>query len=156
MNGCKIGTLVLMAFIVLYSPAMAQDKPWIDMENCDFCECLTEDSHLMDHMSWEHHDITNGLLSLTIVDPEYRNSYTKAQKKMEQIAMDLSSGKTGLKMCQHCLTFGKLMMLGAKLESVHTGAGDIILITSDNKEVLKSIQKYGQRCREELAKEESK
>ncbi len=26
----------------------------------------------MDHMTWEHHDIANGCVSMTTVDPEYK------------------------------------------------------------------------------------
>lgn len=144
------GITLAMALIIPLA-IMAQDKPWFDMENCAFCKCLTEDPHLIKNMSWEYHDITDGLLSITTVAPEFKESYLKAQKAMEKIAMEMSSGKTGIATCGHCDYFGKLMVAGARFEMVESGVGYIMLITTDNPEVLKMIHEFGQRNREEHA-----
>jgi len=150
-------SIFVAALLVIISPAIsAQDKPWFDMENCAFCKCLTEDPHLLENMSWEYHDIDNGLLSITTVTPEFKESYLKAQKEMEKLAMEMSSGNTAVQTCGHCEYFGKLMMAGAHFELVESGVGYIMLITSDKPEVLKMIQEFGRRNREELKTRQAK
>jgi len=143
------GKAAMIALILIIPLAiLAQEKPWIDMENCAFCKCLTEDEHLLENMSWEYHDIDNGLLSITTVTPEFKDSYLKAQKAMEKLAMEMSTGQTGIATCGHCDYFGKLMMAGAHFELVESGVGYIMLITSEKPEILKMIQEFGRRNRE--------
>jgi hypothetical protein len=150
------GVLVIMtvAVLALFSAAISEDKPWFDMENCSFCKTLTEDPHLMDNITWENYDISNGLLTVTIVKPESKDSYLNAQKGMEKMAMEMAGGKTDVNMCGHCETYGSLMMAGAKFEHIESGAGYISLMTTDNPELLAKIQKFGQRNRDEFAKME--
>ena len=132
------------------------EKPWFDNANCSFCQFLTKDPKLMENMTWEHHDISNGLLVVTTVKPEFKKSYLEAMGGMEKLSQEMMAGKQDVKLCGHCEYYGKLMMSGAKFEHIAAKAGDIVLITSDNPDVLKMIREYGQRTRDEMAKLEKK
>jgi hypothetical protein len=154
MKTFRLIRLSLVAVLLLVLSAAAQEKPWIDMENCAFCKCLTEDPHLLENMSWEYHDIDNGLMIVTAVAPEFKESYLKAQKAMEALAMQMASGKTDIKTCGHCDYFGHLMAVGAHFENIQSKVGHIMLITSEKPEVLDMIREFARRNREELAKKD--
>jgi hypothetical protein len=127
---------------------------WFDMENCAFCKNLTAQPGLMDHMTWEHHDIANGVMTITTVHPDHKTAYLKAQHDMQAIATDLAAGKRTMAdtpMCGHCMAYGMLTMSGAKMEYVAGATADVILITSDNPETVAKIKEFGQRNRTELA-----
>ncbi len=131
------------------------EKPWFDMKNCEFCSNLCKDPHLLENMTWTHYDISNGLMSITTVKPEFRESYLEAQKAMEALGEEMMAGKREVKMCGMCENYGKLLGLGAKVEVIHADEGDIVLMTSDNPDVVKLIHEHGQRTRDELAKMET-
>jgi hypothetical protein len=144
--------LVALALVFWALPAVAQEKPWFDMQNCDFCKFLVKDSNLLKNMLWEHHDLSNGLLVVTAVKPESKAAYEEAMAGMAKMGEEMAKGKTDVKMCGHCEYFGKLMMSGVKIENIATSVGDITLMTTDNPETLKMICEYGRRNKEELAK----
>ncbi len=138
---------------------MAAETPWFDAQNCDFCRHLLTDPHLMQNMTWETHDLSNGVLILTAVKPEFRESYEKAKKEMAELEKGLASGKINvkdLKLCGHCQFYGMLHASGAKFEHIESDIADIELITSDNPDILKLIKEYGERNRKELAAMEKK
>jgi hypothetical protein len=148
--------LMLYVMVVLFIGAvssMAQEKPWFDMPNCDFCKHLLTDSLFLPNTVWELHDVANGLMIVTIVKPEFKASYQKIQAEMEKAGKEMMEGKP-VKMCGFCEYYGKLMQSGAKIETVKGEWGDVSLITSDKPEVLKMIKEFGQRSREEMAKGE--
>ncbi len=95
----------------------------------------------------------------TVVDPKFRPDYIEAQKAMEQIGMDMAQGKidpTRVYMCGSCEAYGNLLMSGAIVEHIPTKFGDIVLVTSDDTDVMKKIKAYGRRWAEETAKMEQK
>ena len=135
------------------------EAPWFDMENCAFCKHLLKDPKLLENMIWEHHDISNGLLMVTTVKPECQKSYQEAMGAMMDLGQKLEKGEVDMKdikMCGSCQHWGMLEKTGAKFEHVQGKTADIMLMTSDKPEVVKKIQEYGQRSREELAKMEAK
>lgn len=147
--------LAVTMFIAL--SAAGDEKPWLDPDKCIFCQQLTKHEGLLDHMTCEHHAISRGHLMVTVVDPEYREAYIEAEKAMEQIGTDMAQGKidpTKVYMCGSCEAYGELIMSGAVIEQIPTKAGDIVLVTSDDPDVLKKIKAYGHRWEEELAKME--
>lgn len=144
---------VLLVSITLFA---ADEKPWFDMKNCDFCVHLTKDPHLLDNMCWNHYDISNGVMNVTTVKPEFKESYLKAQKAMEELGDAMMKGKTDVKMCGSCEFYGKLIQMGAKFEMVETDASYILLITSDNPKTIEAIKEYGKRNRDEMAKMKTK
>lgn len=145
--------MIFAAVMVLASWSSAADeKPWFDMKNCAFCKNLLTDPELLKNMSWEHYDISNGVMVITCVTPAFKESYAKAMAAMQKVGEEMQKGKTDVPMCGHCQAYGALMMAGAKFEYVPAKVGDIVLITSDKPDVLTQIKSYGKRCREEMAK----
>lgn len=135
----------------------AVETPWFDMENCAFCKHLLKDPKLMENMVWEHHDISNGLLMVTTVNPECKKSHQEAMQAMMDLGQKLEKGEVDmkdLKMCGSCQHWGMLEEMGAKFEQVQGKTADIMLMTSDKPEVVNKIKEYGQRSREELVKME--
>ena len=142
-----ICTAVVLAVVGSFA---ADEKPWFDMEHCDFCKNLLKEPHLFENMTWEHHDISNGLLTLTVVKPEYETAYLEAQHAMEKVAERLAQGATDVHMCNHCMTYGMILMSGARMEHIRTCAGDITLLTSDKPEVLAMIRDYAKKTRDAM------
>lgn len=141
----KIGILfaVLIVIFIMATFGTAEDKAWFDMENCDFCANMSKD--MMDHMTHEQHRISNGVMVLATFPPEYKEEFGKAMAAMEQLGMDMGTGKvdvTTVKTCGHCDYYGMMMQKGAKLEHVSSDLAEIDLITSDNAEVVKMIMTY--------------
>ena len=135
----------------------AVEAPWFDMENCAFCKHLLKDPKLMENMVWEHHDISNGLLMVTTVNPECQKSYQEAMGAMMDLGQKLEKGEVDakdIKMCGSCQHWGMLVEMGTKFEHIQGKTADITLMMSDKPEAVKMIQEYGQRSREELAKME--
>jgi hypothetical protein len=155
----KISSYFMFAVMILIAvSALGDEKPWIDVDNCIFCQQITKHEGLWDHMTCEHHEISNGHLMVTVVDPEFRSAYVESQKAMEQIGMDMAAGKidpTKVYMCGSCEAYGNLLMSGAIVEHIPTKFGDIVLVTSDDPVLMKKIKAYGRRWEEEMAKKEN-
>jgi len=152
MKAIVSGALAIVVLVLVFSPAMAQDKPWFDTKNCDFCKQFANDPQLLENMIWEYHDISNGLMIITAVKPEFKASYLAAQEGMQKVAQEMAQGKQGIQMCEHCRTYGALMMSGVKFEHVPAGVGDIMLMTSEKPELLAQIKDFAARSREGQAK----
>lgn len=146
--------LVIIAAIMLVCSAVAfaQEKPWFDMQNCSFCKNLLTDPKLLENMTWDQYDISNGMISVTTVTPEFMESYKKVMDEIEKVSQELSKGRTDLPMCGSCEYYGKMMFAGVKFETIPTKVGEITLVTSDKPEGIDMIRKYAQRSREEMAK----
>jgi hypothetical protein len=149
--------LVFVATAMIYTAETTEagETAWFDMENCDFCKNLVKDPKLLENMSWEHHDIKNGVLTITVVKPEFKESYLEAQKAMKGVADKMQSGEvafTDVKMCGHCQNYGKLVMMGVNMEYVQGESADVVLMTSDDPAAIKEIQLFAQHNRDEMAK----
>lgn len=153
--------LLLGLILVLGVIAVAEDPQpmkkavaWIDTENCAFCKHLTAQEGLMDHMTWEYHDIANGCVAITTVDPGYKAAYIKANEAMEKVSKELESGQRTMAetpMCGLCTAFSGLTQAGAKFDHVQGANADIVVITSDKPETQKAIKEFSERNRTELA-----
>ena len=133
------------------------ESAWFDMQGCAFCKNLVKDPALMKNMTWEHYDISNGAVVITTVKPESKKSYVEAKTAMMDIGKKLETGQLTMDkvpMCGHCQAYGKLMMMGAKMESVEGSQADVTILTSDKPEVVKEIKAFAQRNRDEVAKME--
>jgi hypothetical protein len=147
--------LLAVALLAVASVAMAEEAAWFDMKGCAFCKNLTTDPELLKNMTWDHYDVTSGVMAVTVVAPAFQESYKKAMAAMEKVGADLQKGGAMVPMCGHCQAYGALMMSGAKFDYVQSKVGDIVLITSEKPETVAMIKKYGQRNREEMAKMEA-
>ncbi len=154
----KLGILfaVLLVVFVMATFGTAEDKVWFDMKNCDFCAGMSED--MMNHMTHEQHRLTNGVMVLATIPDEYKEEFAKAMVAMEQLGMDMETGKVDpatVKMCGHCEYYGDLMQAGAKMEHVSSGIAEIDLITSDDPEVMKMIMTYADNNDKAMAEMEA-
>ena len=105
----------------------------------------------MENVTWEHHDISNGILSVTVVNEKYLDAYRAAHAEMDKTVMRLQKGEM-VEMCGSCTAIGACMMKGAKQEYVETSSGDVWIVTSDKAEVVAELQSWAKRSKEETAK----
>jgi hypothetical protein len=151
-----IAFLLLPVFvlgIVMY--ASAGDEPWFDMKSCEMCKpILEEDPALMENMTWEHHNISNGLVSVSTVAPAYMAHFKKAEKGMMAVQERLQQG-TDVKLCNMCVAMSDMLKTGkVKSEQVETMNGSVSLMTSDDPKMVDRIQKWGERTNDEMVKME--
>ncbi|UCE25183.1 MAG: hypothetical protein JSU74_03820 [Candidatus Zixiibacteriota bacterium] len=151
------------AFVVLlFLPALSllaimavsgEKEAWFDMENCEMCKPLMEqDPALLENMTWEHHEISNGLVSVSTVAPAFRAHYQKAGEQMSNVEKKLLAGDE-VKLCNMCVAMGEMLNTGkVKMEHVMTSTGSIGLTTSDDPAMITEIQKWGERTTEEMKK----
>ncbi|MBD3258987.1 hypothetical protein GF377_11185 [candidate division GN15 bacterium] len=148
----KTKLLVAVAVLALALVALAGDeKPWFDMETCSFCKHLIEDPGLLHHCDWEHHKISDGVLTVTTVEDEYLDAFNTAMANMEEAGKKMQSGEM-LPMCGMCTAMGNLMMTGAQWESVTTKHGSVSVLTSDDPAVVEKIHAFADRTNDEMAK----
>ena len=146
------GLAVLLLMVLFTIPAMADEKPWFDMENCAFCKNLLAEEGLMDHITmWEHHKTNNGSVTITVVDEKYVEAYKHAMAMMDEVGKEMEQGKQ-VYMCGMCEAYGALMMKGAQWEVVESGNVFVTMNYSDDPEVVKEIHAMTDRTKAEMAK----
>lgn len=151
----KLFAVLLVGLLLLATGAIAADEgPWFDMKNCGFCVSLMEDPNLMANMTWEHHIITNGMVTVTTIKREYMDSYKKAMAAMQATAAKMEKGEQ-VKMCNFCKAHGELMKAGIVMDYIPTLHGDVMIMTSDKPELVEKIKKFAQRTIDELKKMEA-
>ena len=145
--------ILLLSFALLFVALSlnAGEKPWFDMENCAMCKNLYAQKGLVDHIMWEQHAISNGVVSVTTVEPAYLAKYRTAHIDMMAAGKKMQDGEM-LPMCGSCTALGACMMKGLNMEYVETSAGDVMIMTSDNPELVKEVQAWGTRNTEEMKK----
>jgi hypothetical protein len=143
--------MIPILLLLVASPAYAGGENWFDMHNCDMCKPIMEEPDLYDHITWEQHDISNGVVAVTTVDKEFLAAYRKAHGKMEGVIGRMQKGEK-VALCGSCTYIGGLMMKGIKHEAVDTAFGDVMILTSDNPEVVSEIQKWAAKNKEEMKK----
>ena len=144
--------LIALSFaaLVVAGVAVAGGQAWFD-HDCAMCESLMSDEALMNNMNWEQYDLSNGLVAVTTVTPDYLAAYRTAHSNMNATAERLMKGEE-MELCGSCTAMGKCMMMGAKQEYVETSTGDLWLVTSDNPEVVADLHKWVARNQEEMKK----
>lgn len=145
----KISAFILSALFLGAGSQAVAGGAWFDMENCAMCKPLLEDPHLMHHMTWKHYNISDGLVSVTVVDPEYLSSYEKAAGKMNRVVERMQEGEE-LYFCDMCTELGALFQAGASWESVESDNVRIAITTSDNPAIVERIQTWGARTTKEM------
>lgn len=150
-------TFLLIGLIALLcTAAVAGDLPWFDMENCVFCKHITAEEGLMEHMKFEYHNHSKGILSITVVDKEYKEAFTRVSKQMEAEGEKMMSLMTSKEpppyMCGHCAGYGEFIMAGVMPEVVSTSHGEMTLWISDKPEMVAKLHAFAKRTTEEHKK----
>ena len=144
--------VLLLAAISVIAVAVEEEGEvaWFDMKNCEFCVHMTEPPDMMEHMTWELHDISNGVISIGTVEEDYKGHLEKASVAMMALGKAMETGERNpmeVKMCGHCQAYGGLMMAGANIERVNGDAANIEIITSDDPKTLALIKDYAEKTR---------
>jgi len=148
----KTGILLgFIAVIALAGGVSAGDKPWLDPQNCAMCKSLVAVPDLMMNMAWEHHNISNGIVSVTTVNEGYLDAYRAASEEMGETAKKVMSGEV-TNVCGMCSALAGLMKKGAKPEYVMTHDGTIMLVTAQDPEIVGELHKWADHTNAELAK----
>jgi hypothetical protein len=154
MKKLAIASVVMLFVLLGFAMLAAQEKPWFDMENCAFCKTLTAEEGLMDHFKkWEHHNVDNGSVSISVVDKEYVPAFKRAMHNMEEVSKKLQQGEM-LPMCGMCEAYGELMQMGAKWDEVESDDIFVSLIYSDKADVVAAIHAMTDRTNAEMKKME--
>lgn len=151
----KSAVLILVLVVSLTAVlAFAGDKPWFDMENCAMCKPMMANPELMQNMTWEHHDISNGIISITTVAEDYMPAFQKLQAEFEATGKKLQAGED-LPLCGMCTKLSAMMMNGAKPEYIPTLHGSIMMVTASDTEMVTNLHDWAKRTNEELKKMEA-
>ena len=153
-NRAIIYTLLALVAMVSTGTAGDEEIAWFDMDTCSICRSFAAEEGLMDHMEWDAQLISNGMFTIAMVQPEYREAFARAAEKMQAVISKLESGEQ-MHLCGFCMSYGSLMQAGAKVEEFDTKAGHVSLITSSNPEVVTLIHAHGQRTLDEAEKMEA-
>lgn len=144
--------VVSILAVALIAGAIAQEKPWFDMDKCAFCKQLVKYDGLVENMKSEYHHISNGILSITVVDDKYNDAYNQAQADMERVAAEMGKGGEFPYMCGHCSKYGYFMMSGVKMEAVEADAGIILIMQSDDTTMVKELHAFADKSEAEMEK----
>ena len=139
-----------LAALVVAGVAVAGGQAWFD-HDCALCKSLMSDEALMKNMAWEQHDISDGIIAVTTVKPDYLAAYRTAHNDMSATTQRLMQGEQ-MELCGSCTAMGKCMMMGAQQEYVETSTGDVWIVTSDNPEVVADLHKWVERNNAEMKK----
>ena len=125
------------------------EQPWFDMKNCSMCSNINP--ALMQHMSWNHYDLSNGMMSVTQVEPASMGDYKAMCASMEATSKKLAAGEK-LPLCRACQTYGSYMAKGMKTEMVYTDFGSVRLSTGTDPEVVKGLHAWAATTKAEMEK----
>jgi hypothetical protein len=144
----------MMICLLMFSGVMAEDGEWFDMPNCEMCKPMMDQPGLLEHATWEQHNISNGIMSVTTVTPEFMPQFDKARAAMEAVSKRMMAGEE-VHLCPMCQAMGACFAKGLKAETVNTKHGQISIMTSDDPKVVAEIQAWAKRTNDEMAKMEA-
>lgn len=136
--------VAVAAFVV------AGEKPWLDMQNCDFCKPWTANG-LMTVMTHEQIPLSNGVLCLSTVPAERFEEFKKTSAMMHQIGERAAKGEK-VTMCGSCETMGSFFGRGAAYEEVWTKNGSAMIFTSSDSALVAEMHSWVKKNDEEFAK----
>lgn len=143
-----VGVAVALAATGLVA---ADETPWCDMDNCSMCKPISSRPDLMQNLSMEVHDISDGMIQVCSVMPAQAEAYKTAWAEMDATSKRLQAGEE-MYLCGMCQAFGTLMMSGAKIEMVPTKHGHVQMMRSSSPETVAQIHAWAERTRTEMAK----
>lgn len=140
---------VLLTF-GLTAGVAAEETAWMDMENCDMCKHLSANMEMLDHMTWNHYNINNGIVSVTTVTADYAEAFGVAGEAMAATGKKMMAGEA-VNLCNMCTAYAGMMMEGAAMEFVKTDFGNLRLTTSSDESMVTKLQAWADKTRTEMA-----
>jgi len=151
----KFSLLIRVAMVVAlaasFSVAGEGDDAWFDVHGCAMCKNFSAEPGLLEHIEWENHEISNGVMTVSVIDEEYEDAYERAVHNIGAVGQKLAAGEQ-LPLCGFCTSYGELMMAGVKVEEVETKLGSVTLMTSTDPQVVKMIQEHAKHTTDEYEK----
>jgi len=141
--------MAIMA-VSLIAVAVAQEKPWYDMKNCEFCKPWSTPV-MMKNCTWDQREISNGVMTVGLFPESLRETYKKASAQMDALGKRAAAGEK-IQMCGSCETMGSFFMRGAKMEEVATKSGAVQLLTASDSTLVGDMHKWAKRNAEEQKK----
>tara|TARA_R110002049_G_scaffold2750_4_gene21989 strand:+ start:172619 stop:173104 length:486 start_codon:yes stop_codon:yes gene_type:complete len=146
-------TVTVAITALLLTTAVADhhnEKPWLDMQNCEICKHMSKHMDVMQNVTWETHKIESGLLSASVVPKEHRQMVDAIHKNMQASAKLFETGKD-MQLCGFCNSHMALKKSGAKEQEINTDFGMVSLLTSDDPDVVKQIHDHAEKTIKEFA-----
>lgn len=150
-NFLKVFFLTTLALTLIYTVSSSYDKAWFDLEGCAMCKGIAENPKLIENMTWDQYDITNGVLAVTSVTPEFKEAYMTASKHMKMTGEKLMAGEK-LDLCGSCTALSGMFGRGIKSEMIATENGSISLFTSADAELVSELQSWSAMNKDEMKK----
>ncbi len=150
MKALRIGLLLAMV-VAVAAFVVAEDKPWLDLENCTMCTGMMAQEGLMDNMTWDHYLTKNGMMTVTTIADGYQEKYEASHKTMMKTMEKMKAGEE-MYLCGFCTRHGELAQAGVNKEHFSTKAGEVSLMTSTDKKQVEEIHAFAQKTIDELAK----
>jgi hypothetical protein len=144
--------MMIMALLVAATGLVTADEThWMDMANCAMCKSIMDQPGLMESMSMEVYDLSDGMVQVCTVKPGQMEAYKTAMAGMDATAKKLQAGEE-LPLCNMCQAFMGLMAAGAQMEVVPTKSGSLEMMRSASPEGVTQIHEWAERTRSEMAK----
>ena len=150
MKALRIGLLLAMV-VAVAAFVVAEDKPWLDLENCAMCTGMMAQEGLMDNMTWDHYLTKNGMMTVTTIADGYKEKYEASHKTMMETEEKMKAGEE-MYLCGFCTRHGELAQAGVNKEHFSTKAGEVSLMTSTDEKQVGEIHAFAQKTIDELAK----
>lgn len=146
-----VSLLLSVAALVYSFAGESKEAAWFDMKNCDMCVAISSSPHLMENMTWEHFNISGGMMTVTTVTGDFVEEFRTAETKMGETIEKMIAGKE-VKLCNACSAYGSLIAKGARHEEFVTSHGSVSLVTSNDAELVTMIQDWGNKTNAEMMK----
>lgn len=146
-------TLALVFTLVFGFSALnaAEEGAWFDMENCGMCAPMMAEEGLMENLTWESHNISNGMMAFASAPEKYQEGFTRACAAMDELGKKMMAGEE-MTLCGHCKSYSSLMGAGATIEKIKMKMGHVTLLTSSDEEIVTKIHAHVERTNAEMAK----
>jgi hypothetical protein len=137
-----VAILVLIAFALQAQDAAA--PKWLDPAGCYFCQPLTQTEGLMDHLTWENHNIKNGIVQVTTVPTEWKDKYKAACTEMEK-RWGSFDPKNPQPLCGMCQAWQKVPKDKVTWEWVYFSGGEIGIGTATDSTVIAQLHEISDK-----------
>lgn len=142
----RISAIVICLCLAIGSFATAQEEtPYFDMENCGICKSMSNVQDLFEKVTCETELIDNGMITVSVIPEDMKDTMAAAHKDMEAAIGKLMSGEK-MELCGFCTSMGKLHQSGAKIQKYNTDSTDVMIITSDDAAVVDIIHEHAKKA----------